>query len=87
MNHVTAEPDQTDEDILNEVSDETLEAAAGTYIGGQFMVTIGPTIMVGDAADLGSQATAKAVNGTSQPRRSGRSAKTAMQTKEKRGYS
>ena len=24
MNHVTAEPDQTDEDILNEVSDETL---------------------------------------------------------------
>jgi hypothetical protein len=47
MNHVTAESDQTDEDILNEVSDETLEAAAGTYIGGQFMVTIGPTIMVG----------------------------------------
>ena len=47
MNHVTAELDQTDEDILNEVSDETLEAPAGTYIGGQFMVTIGPTIMVG----------------------------------------
>jgi hypothetical protein len=47
MNHVTAELDQTDEDILNEDSDETLEAAAGTYIGGQFMVTIGPTIMVG----------------------------------------
>ena len=47
MNHVTAELDQTDEDILNEVSDETLEAAAGTYIGGQFMVTIEPTIMVG----------------------------------------
>ena len=34
MNDVTAELDQTDEDILNEVSDETLEAAAGTYIGG-----------------------------------------------------
>jgi hypothetical protein len=47
MNHITAELDQTEEDILNEVSDETLEAAADTYIGGQFMVTIGPTIMVG----------------------------------------
>jgi hypothetical protein len=30
----TAELDQTNEDILSEVSDETLEAAAGTYIGG-----------------------------------------------------
>ena len=30
MNHVTAELDQTDEDILNDVSDDTLEAAAGT---------------------------------------------------------
>ena len=29
MNHITAELDQTDEDILYEVSDETLEAAAG----------------------------------------------------------
>ena len=47
MNHVTAELDQVDEDILNEVSDETLEAAAGTYIGGQFMMTVGPTIMMG----------------------------------------
>jgi hypothetical protein len=50
MNHstnFTAEVDQTDEDILYEVSDETLEAAAGTQIGGQAMVTVGPTIMVG----------------------------------------
>ena len=29
MNHITAELDQTDEDILYEVSDETLVAAAG----------------------------------------------------------
>jgi hypothetical protein len=29
MNHVTAELDQTDEDILNEVSDETLEDSGG----------------------------------------------------------
>ncbi len=43
----TAELDQTDEDILYEISDETLEAAAGTYIGGQYMVTIGPTVMMG----------------------------------------
>ncbi len=43
----TAEFDQTDEDILYEVSDETLEAAAGTYIGGQAMVTVGPTILIG----------------------------------------
>jgi hypothetical protein len=47
MNHVTAELDQTDEDILNEVSDERLEAAAGGCIGGQFVVTAGPTIMMG----------------------------------------
>ena len=56
MNHVTAELDQVDEDILNEVSDETLEAAAGTYIGGQFMMTVGPTIMMGMLLNLGSQA-------------------------------
>jgi hypothetical protein len=42
-----AELDQTDEDIFYEVSDETLEAAAGTHIGGQAMVTVGPTIMIG----------------------------------------
>ena len=42
----SAEVDQTDDDILYEVSDETLEAAAGAHIEGQF-VTIGPTIMVG----------------------------------------
>jgi len=47
MNHSAAKLDQTDEDILNEVSDETLEAAAGAYIGGQFMMTVGPTIMMG----------------------------------------
>ena len=42
---LTTELDQTDEDVFNEVSDETLEAAAG--IEGQSFVTIGPTIMVG----------------------------------------
>ena len=50
MNHgtdVAAGLDQADEDILYEVSDETLEAAAGTHIGGQAMVTVGPTIMIG----------------------------------------
>ena len=50
MNHstnFTAELEQPDEDILYEVSDETLEAAAGTPIGGQAMVTVGPTIIVG----------------------------------------
>jgi hypothetical protein len=50
----TDELDQTDEDILYEVSDETLEAATGIYIGEQSMMTIGPTIMMGGAADLGS---------------------------------
>ena len=43
----TDELDQTDEDILYEVSDETLEAATGIYIGEQSMMTIGPTIMMG----------------------------------------
>ena len=50
MNHstnVAAEPDETDEDILQEVSDETLEAAAGKRIGDQAMVTVGPTILIG----------------------------------------
>ena len=50
MNHSTnstAELDQIDDDFLYEVSDETLEAAAGTPIGGQAMVTVGPTIMIG----------------------------------------
>ena len=50
MNHSTnstAELDQIDDDFLYEVSDETLEAAAGTPIGGQVMVTVGPTIMIG----------------------------------------
>ena len=40
MNHSTdfaAKLDQTDDDILYEVSDETLEAAAGTHIGEQIM--------------------------------------------------
>jgi hypothetical protein len=45
--NVAAEPGQTDNDILyNEISDETLEAAASTHIEGQAM-TIGPTIMMG----------------------------------------
>jgi hypothetical protein len=50
MNHSTnaaAELDQTDQDILYEVSDEALEEAAGNHIGGQAMVTVGPTIMLG----------------------------------------
>ena len=51
MNHSTtfgAEIDQTDKDILyDEVSDETLEAAAGKRIGDQAMVTVGPTILIG----------------------------------------
>jgi hypothetical protein len=33
VNHSTAELDQTDEDFFCEVSDETLEAAAGTPSG------------------------------------------------------
>jgi hypothetical protein len=40
VNHSIAELDQTDEDFFCEVSDETLEAAAGTPIGGQAMVTV-----------------------------------------------
>ena len=50
MNHstdFTSELDQPDEDVLYEVSDETLEAAAGTNAAGQCLVTVGPTVMVG----------------------------------------
>ena len=50
MNHTTnftAELDQTDEDVLHEVSDEALEAAASANGGGQCLVTVGPTVMVG----------------------------------------
>jgi hypothetical protein len=44
----TAELVQTDEDILYEISDdETLEAAAGTHIASQALVTVGPTVMMG----------------------------------------
>ena len=43
----TAELDQADEDVLNEISDEALEAAAGASVGGQCLVTVGPTVMVG----------------------------------------
>jgi hypothetical protein len=49
MNHSTnsnAELDQIDDDVLDEVSDETLEAT-GADIGGQAMVTVGPTIIIG----------------------------------------
>jgi hypothetical protein len=56
MNHSTnstAELDQTDKDFFCEVSDETLEAAAGADVEGQWIVTVGPTIIVGDAVDLG----------------------------------
>jgi hypothetical protein len=38
----TAEPDQTEEEYFYEVSDETLESVAGSCIGGQTRVTIGP---------------------------------------------
>jgi hypothetical protein len=50
MNHsttFTAEIGEMDESILYEVSDEILESAAGNRIGGQAMVTVGPTIMIG----------------------------------------
>ena len=47
VNDKTDHLDQTDEDFFCEVSDETLEAAAGGCIGGQFVVTAGPTIMMG----------------------------------------
>ena len=49
MNHstATAELDQTDEDFFCEVSDETLETAAGADVEGQWIVTVGPTIIVG----------------------------------------
>ena len=56
MNHgtdVAAGFDQTDENILNEVSDQTLEAAAGTHIGGQHRQAAGvapQTILSGAAA-------------------------------------
>jgi hypothetical protein len=45
--NVTAELDYADEEILPQVSDETLEAVAGTHIGDQSMVTVGPTIIIG----------------------------------------
>ena len=50
MNHTTdftAELDQIDEDVLHEVSDEALEAAAGANAEGKCLVTVGPTVMVG----------------------------------------
>jgi hypothetical protein len=50
MNHnatFAAEVDQTAEDLLYEVSDETLEAAASPCIGGHAMVIVGPTVIVG----------------------------------------
>jgi hypothetical protein len=48
MNHSTAaELGQTNEDIVYEVSDETLEAAAGAHVESQAMMTVGPTIMMG----------------------------------------
>jgi hypothetical protein len=50
MNHTTnftPELDQVDEDVLHEISDEVLEAAAGASAGGQCLVTVGPTVMVG----------------------------------------
>ncbi len=43
----TAELVSTDEDILREISDEILEAAAGIHIAGQALVTVGPTVMMG----------------------------------------
>ena len=43
----SAERDQTNEDVLYEVSDETLEEAAGIYLACQARMTGGPTIMMG----------------------------------------
>jgi hypothetical protein len=45
--NITTELDQADEDIGYEVSDEALEAAAGTDIGRQAIMTVGPTVMMG----------------------------------------
>jgi hypothetical protein len=42
----TTELDHADEDIWYEVSDEILEAA-GSYVEGQSLVTVGPTVMMG----------------------------------------
>ena len=42
----TTELDHADEDIWYEVSDDILEAA-GSYVEGQSLVTVGPTVMTG----------------------------------------
>jgi len=48
MNDDANRHDQTDENFfLDEVSDEALEAAAGSGIEGQSMMTVGPTVMMG----------------------------------------
>ena len=44
---ITTEFDEADEDIGYEVSDEALEAAAGTDKKGQSIMTVGMTIVMG----------------------------------------
>jgi len=44
---ITTEFDEADEDIGYEVSDEALEAAAGTFMKGQSIMTVGMTIVMG----------------------------------------
>jgi hypothetical protein len=44
---ITTQFDEADEDIGYEVSDEALEAAAGADMKGQFITTIGMTIVMG----------------------------------------
>jgi hypothetical protein len=43
---ITSELEQADEDIWYEVSDEALEAAAGTEMNSLFVMTVGPTVMM-----------------------------------------
>ncbi len=43
---ITIELEQADEDISYEVSDDALEAAAGTNMNSLFVMTVGPTVMM-----------------------------------------
>jgi hypothetical protein len=44
---IITEFDSADEEICYEVSDEVLEAAAGPYMNGQSIMTVGMTIVMG----------------------------------------
>ena len=44
---IITECDMADEEIGYEVSDEALEAAAGIYMNGQPIMTVGMTIVMG----------------------------------------